>query len=85
DTSAAEAALAEAKQKAQEAEAAKQNADKNNDGIISDDEKAAVNKAIEAAETAKTNAETEIGKLPGGSFKTDLAGQAQAISIPNKV
>ncbi|MFU2136108.1 GA-like domain-containing protein, partial [Gallibacterium anatis] len=84
DTSAAEAALAEAKQKAEAAKTAADNTDEDQDGIISGSEKAKVDAAIDAATQAKTDAINAINQLPDGSFKDGLLKEANALDIPVK-
>ncbi|WP_439330373.1 GA-like domain-containing protein, partial [Enterococcus faecalis] len=74
----AEAAIEAAKE-------AKANADKDKDGYISAEEKAAVDQAIQAAEAAKQAALEEIGKLPEGDIKAGLMGQANGLEIPESV
>ena len=80
DTSAAEAALAEAKQKATDAQKLKQQIELN--GVVTATEKAQLDQAITAANEAKSLADQEIGKLPAGSYKTAKEGESASIVIP---
>ncbi|WAL86103.1 GA-like domain-containing protein [Enterococcus faecalis] len=85
DTSQAKEALSKAEAAIEAAKEAKANADKDKDGYISAEEKAAVDQAIQAAEAAKQAALEEIGKLPEGDIKAGLMGQANGLEIPESV
>ncbi|MGH2143720.1 GA-like domain-containing protein, partial [Enterococcus faecalis] len=76
---AAKEALSKAEAAVEAAKEAKANADKDKDGYISAEEKAAVDQAIQAAEAAKQAALEEIGKLPEGDIKAGLMGQANGL------
>ncbi|MFP9166768.1 GA-like domain-containing protein, partial [Enterococcus faecalis] len=82
---AAKEALSKAEAAVEAAKEAKANADKDKDGYISAEEKAAVDQAIQAAEAAKQAALEEIGKLPEGDIKAGLMGQANGLEIPESV
>ncbi|WP_042907553.1 calcium-binding protein, partial [Gallibacterium anatis] len=77
---AAEAALAEAKQKATDAQKLKDRIELN--GVVTATEKAQLDQAITAANEAKSLADQEIGKLPAGSYKTAKEGESASIVIP---
>ncbi|MEJ9295764.1 GA-like domain-containing protein, partial [Gallibacterium anatis] len=72
--------LADAKQKATDAQQLKQRIELN--GVVTATEKAQLDQAITAANEAKSLADQEIGKLPAGSYKTAKEGESASIVIP---
>ncbi|OBW96897.1 hypothetical protein QV03_10405, partial [Gallibacterium anatis] len=80
-----EAKIAKAQEFAKAAEAAKTAVDANKDNIISAEEKATLDVAIEKARDAKTAADEAVARLPVGSAKDGYQAQVNAITIPDTV